>query len=240
MHVSSIIAGALALAPSASAHFLFPHLMLNGVRTGAYEYVREHDFGFMPHNNDWIYSPDFRCNEGSWRHRREPKTAQVTAGRDVVGFNLHLDFDLYHPGPVTVRPPIYLSRAPGDVRDYDGSGDWFKVYQLGHRYPFDGRDQTWLGYGQKNFQFRLPAEIPAGEYLMRIEQMSTHPPYRQKEWYVQCAHLRIASNYTGRAPGPTIRFPGGYNINDPAIQYDSWDSRKPTVVPLPGPQIWPN
>lgn len=103
MHFSTVAAGALALAPQmASAHFLFPHLMLNGVRTGAYEYVREHDFGFMPHNNDWIDSPDFRCNVGSWGHRRQPKTAQVTAGKDTVGFNLHLDFDLYHPGPVTV------------------------------------------------------------------------------------------------------------------------------------------
>lgn len=104
MHFSTVAAGALALAPQmASAHFLFPHLMLNGVRTGANEYVREHDFGFMPHNNDWIDSPDFRCNVGSWNHRRQPKTAQVTAGKDTVGFNLHLDFDLYHPGPVTVR-----------------------------------------------------------------------------------------------------------------------------------------
>lgn len=112
MHFSTVAAGALALAPQmASAHFLFPHLMLNGVRTGAYEYVREHDFGFMPHNNDWIDSPDFRCNVGSWNHRRQPKTAQVTAGKDSVGFNLHLDFDLYHPGPVTVRqtPPFQPS-----------------------------------------------------------------------------------------------------------------------------------
>ncbi|KAK4194720.1 glycosyl hydrolase family 61-domain-containing protein [Triangularia verruculosa] len=172
----------------ASVHFLFPHLMLNGVRTGAYEYVREHDFGFMPHNNDFINHPDFR------------------SGRDTVGFNLHLDFKIYHPGPVT----IYFSKALGDVRDYDGLGEWFKVYQLGTMTPWNGTDQGWLTRDKPNFQFRLPAEIPAGEYLMRIEQMSVHPPYRQKEWYIQCAHLKIASNYNGRAPGPTIRFPGGY------------------------------
>lgn len=106
MHFSTVTAVAFAVAPRlASAHFLFPHLMLNGLRTGAFEYVREHDFGFMPHNNDFINSQDFRCNEGSWRHRREPKTAQVTAGRDTVGFNLHLDFGIYHPGPVTVSTP---------------------------------------------------------------------------------------------------------------------------------------
>ena len=106
--------------------------------------------------------------------------------------------------------------------------------------PWNGTDQGWLTYKKKNWQFRLPAEIPAGQYLMRIEQMSVHPPYRQKEWYVQCAHLDIASNYNGRAPGPTIRFPGGYNINDAAIQLDSWANPKPTFAAMPGPKQWPN
>ncbi|KAH6621145.1 glycosyl hydrolase family 61-domain-containing protein [Chaetomium sp. MPI-SDFR-AT-0129] len=237
MHLSSITAGALALAPQlASAHFLFPHLMLNGVKTEAYEYVREHDFGFNPHKTDWINSEDFRCNEGSWNHRNDPKTAEVTAGQDVVGFNLHLDFAIYHPGPVT----IYLSKAPGDVREYDGSGDWFKVYQLGTQIPWNGTDQGWLTWDQKNFQFTLPNEIPAGEYLMRIEQMSVHQPYREKEWYVQCAHLKIASSYDGPDPSPTIKFPGGYNINDEAIQLDSWAQPPPTYAAMPGPEQWPN
>lgn len=34
---------------------------------------------------------------------------------------------LYHDGPIVA----YLSKAPGDVREYDGSGDWFKIYELG-------------------------------------------------------------------------------------------------------------
>lgn len=126
------------------------------------------------------------------------------------------------------------------MRDYDGSGDWFKVYQLGTMTPWNGTDQGWLTRDKKNFQFRLPAEIPAGQYLMRIEQMSVHPPYRQKEWYVQCAHLNIASSYNGRAPGPTIRFPGGYKISDAAIQLDSWAKPPPTFAPMPGPKLWPN
>lgn len=98
--------GALALLPQlSSAHFLFPHLMLNGVKTGAYEYVREHDNGFQPSwTPEILDSNDIRCNKGSWNHRSQPKTAQVTAGKDVVGFHLHLDFGIYHPGPVTAGP----------------------------------------------------------------------------------------------------------------------------------------
>lgn len=135
---------------------------------------------------------------------------------------------------------IYLSKAPGDVRDYDGSGEWFKVYQLGTRIPWNGTDQGWLTRDLRTFTFRLPQEIPAGQYLMRIEQMSVHPPYRQKEWYIQCAHLNIASEYRGKTPGPTIRFPGGYKVSDPAVQLDSWANPPPTFAPMPGPQIWPN
>ena len=108
MHLPLLASGALALLPQlSSAHFLFPHLMLNGVKTNAFEYVREHDNGFQPSFTPEILSSnDFRCNKGSWNHRSQPKTAKVTAGKDTVGFHLHLDFGIYHPGPVTASPPI--------------------------------------------------------------------------------------------------------------------------------------
>ncbi|EAQ85252.1 hypothetical protein CHGG_09266 [Chaetomium globosum CBS 148.51] len=236
MHFS-LAYGALALLPQLSnAHFLFPHLMLNGVKTGAYEYVREHDNGFQPSFTPEILSSnDFRCNKGSWNHRSQPKTAK-----------------------------IYLSKAPGDVRDYDGSGDWFKVYQLGTMIPWNGTDQGWLTRDLKQFEFKLPNEIPAGQYLMRIEQMSIHQPYRQKEMYFQvrrrqgrtsppivCSQADIPVAFsaptstlpaatTARRPGLTIKFPGGYQPNDPAIQLDSWAQPPPTFAPMPGPALWPN
>jgi hypothetical protein len=54
--------------------------------------------------------------------------------------------------------------------------------------PWNGTDQGWLTRDKKFFDFRLPKEIPAGQYLMRIEQMSVHPPYRAKEFYFQVRH----------------------------------------------------
>ena len=64
---------------------------------------------------------------------------------------------------------------------------------------------------------------------------------RQKEYYVQCAHLKINSNYNGRTPGPTCRIPGGcLKVSDPAVQLDSWAKPPPTFAPPPGPQQWPN
>lgn len=54
--------------------------------------------------------------------------------------------------------------------------------------PWNGTDQGWLTRDLKQFEFKLPKEIPAGQYLMRIEQMSIHQPYRQKEMYFQVRH----------------------------------------------------
>ncbi|KAK2759896.1 hypothetical protein FQN54_002630 [Arachnomyces sp. PD_36] len=228
--------GLAALLPSlSSAHYLFPDLIVNGEISTGYVHVREHDNGFEPSmKEDIVNSDDFRCNKGSENHM-DIEPAVVVAGQDEVGFQVSLGQGLFHPGPIT----IYLSKAPGEVREYDGSGDWFKVYQLGTSDPWDGTDEGWLTWDQSQFTFLLPAEIPAGQYLMRIEQMAVHQPYAGKEFYFQCAHLDIQSDYTGPDPSPTIQFPGGYN-GDPALDFDSWVQPPPSYCPMPGPAQWPN
>ncbi|KAK8097794.1 uncharacterized protein PG998_013280 [Apiospora kogelbergensis] len=227
----------LLLAPSlTAAHYLFPHFIINDTVTKEFEHVREHDNGFQPSWDDGaiLASPDLRCNKGAENHMGAPTPAQVVAGRDVVGFQTNLGTKIYHPGP------IHMSRAPsGNVAEYDGSGDWFKVYQLGTKDPWDGTDQGWLTRDRSQFTFRLPAEIPKGQYLMRIEQMAVHPPYKAKQFFMQCAHVEVDSQYNGSPPGPTIKLPGGYSKNDPAIQLDSW--AKPKYAPMPKPdKMWPN
>ncbi|EMD68959.1 hypothetical protein GGP41_001378 [Bipolaris sorokiniana] len=218
------------------AHYHFPHFVINGQVTGPHQYVREHDNGFQPSWDEgrFINSEHLRCNKGSMNHRTQPKTYKVKAGQDVIGFQASINTELFHPGPVQ----IYLSKAPGDVRDYDGSGDWFKVYQLGHQ-PGSTADSAWLSWHKKQFTFKLPAEIPAGQYLMRIEQITTHPPYTNREFYIQCAHIEVASSYNG-SPSPTFKIPGVYNREQPFFKYDSWAKPQPTVCPLPGPAMWPN
>ncbi|KAK7981421.1 hypothetical protein PG988_003659 [Apiospora saccharicola] len=227
-----------ALTPALTlAHYHFPHLILNDKVTGAHEYVREHDNGFMPSWDDgkFLDSNDLRCNKGSENHRTQPKTAKVVAGKDVVGFATNVQAEIRHPGPLQ----IYMSKAPGDVRDYDGSGEWFKVYQLGHR---DGstEDKAWLPWGQKQFKFALPAEIPAGQYLMRIEHIATHQPYKGREFFLQCAHLQVESAYTGAKPNNTFKIPGVYKRDQDFFQYDSWAKPQPKTCPMPGLAMWPN
>ncbi|KAK7942582.1 glycosyl hydrolase family 61-domain-containing protein [Apiospora aurea] len=229
---------ALAALPALSAaHYLFPSFILNDTVTKEFEYVREHDNGFQPSWDDGaiLASNDLRCNKGSENHMSEPQTAKVVAGVDTVGFQTNLATKIYHPGPVT----IHMSKAPGDVREYDGSGDWFKVYQLGTKDPWDGTDQGWLTRDRSQFTLMLPKEIPKGQYLMRIEQMAVHPPYKAKQFFMQCAHVEVDSQYTGPAPSDTTKLPGGYSKDDPAIQLDSW--AHPKYAPMPKPdKMWPN
>ncbi|KAK7975463.1 hypothetical protein PG989_013926 [Apiospora arundinis] len=234
----NLLASVIITATPSAAHYLFPHFIINDTVTNEFEHVREHDNGFMPSWNDGaiLTSNDLRCNKGSENHMSAPTPAQIVAGRDIVGFQTNLGTKIYHPGPVT----IHMSLAPsGKVAEYDGSGDWFKVYQLGTKDPWDGTDQGWLTRDRSQFTFRLPAEIPKGQYLMRIEQMAVHQPYKAKEFFMQCAHVEVDSQYNGSPPGPTIKLPGGYSKSDPAIQLDSW--AKPTYAPMPKPdKMWPN
>lgn len=100
----ALLAAVAVLPALSSAHYLFPHLYLNGVKTAGYQYVREHDNGFQPSWDDgrFLQSNDIRCNKGSESHRTQTKAAKVVAGKDSVGFGTNLDGRLGHPGPLTV------------------------------------------------------------------------------------------------------------------------------------------
>lgn len=55
----------------------------------------------------------------------QTSTYTVAPG-DNVGFTI--DASISHPGPLSV----WMSKAPDGTaaNEYDGSGDWFKVYEL--------------------------------------------------------------------------------------------------------------
>ncbi|KAL8285876.1 hypothetical protein RB597_002788 [Gaeumannomyces tritici] len=233
--ISSASAALLLLPQLVSAHYLFPHFILNDKVSKPQEFTREHDNGFMPLKTPEILtSDDIRCNKGSMNHRTQPKTAKIKAGQDTVGFKTAVG-NVFHPGPIT----IMMSKAPGSIAEYDGSGSWFKVFEMGTKLPWNGKDDGWLTKDKDRFTFKLTDKIPAGEYLMRIEHMAVHQPFKQKELYIMCAHVEVESSYTGPEPGPTIKLPGGYKTDDKAFGLDSWANPPPKEAFAPGPALWP-
>lgn len=69
-----------------------------------------------------------------------------------------------------------MSRAPsGNVKEYEGDGDWFKV--LESAICNDSGDLTkdaWCTWNEPELEFEIPANIQSGEYLIRAEHVGLH------------------------------------------------------------------
>lgn len=158
----------------------------------------------------------------------------VKAG-DTIGFGTDFNSLIQHPGPLQV----YISKAPGDVREYDGSGDWFKIYELGpEKFSSDGIE--WGATDIGNFTFELPKEIPSGQYLVRIEHIALHGAgdWGQAEFYFNCAQIEVESD-SSAIPGPTVKIPGVYDGYEPGILFYMY---RPWIVnyTMPGPRPFPD
>ena len=68
-------------------------------------------------------SKDLRCNVGGGISNGT-ETVNINAGDS---FTFTLDTAVYHIGPVS----LYMSKAPAAAKDYDGSGQWFKIFDWG-------------------------------------------------------------------------------------------------------------
>lgn len=124
-------AAALSLAVSeASAHYIFQQLTTPSGKGGVYQYIRENSNYNSPVTD--LASNDLRCNVGASGAGTD--TVSVKAG-DSLTFTS--DVAVYHQGPVS----FYMSKAPGSAAEYDGSGGWFKVKDIGP--TFSGGSATW-------------------------------------------------------------------------------------------------
>lgn len=229
---ASVILSLLAAPLAVQAHYIFSQLIVNGqAKGGDYIYIRKNSNSYMPSfTNDVVNSPNLRCNSGA-----QPGSAQtftVKAG-DKIGFKLWYNEFIEHPGPGFV----YMSKAPGSVNSYDGSGDWFKVYESGLCGSNPTVDNNWCTWQKDRIEFTIPARIPPGEYLVRVEHIAIHEMHVQKgQFYMECAQLKIEGP-GGGTPGPLVKIPGLYKTNDPGLVYNKWTSN-PAKYIMPGPSVW--
>jgi hypothetical protein len=110
---------------SVAGHYIFQQFSAGGTKYPVWKYIRRNT------NPAWLQngpvtdlaSTDLRCNVGGGVSNGT-ETITMKAGDE---FTFTLDTAVYHAGPVS----LYMSKAPGAVVDYDGSGPWFKIFDWG-------------------------------------------------------------------------------------------------------------
>jgi hypothetical protein len=227
----------------ANAHYFFNTNIINGVTQPNDKYVRQSTratkfnpikFSTNPaadiRDNSHVDGPDIRCNQGA-SSARGAQVLTVNAG-DEVRFKLAVGATMQHPGPGF----IYMSKAPGNVTTYDGSGDWFKIFEEG---VCDGGDFTstaWCDWDRDWIAGKIPKDTPNGEYLVRVEHIGVHRSHvNQPEHYVSCMQVKVQGGGNG-TPGPLVKFPGAYKQSDGYASFSIYGGRKP--FPMPGPAVW--
>ncbi|KAF2677479.1 lytic polysaccharide monooxygenase [Lentithecium fluviatile CBS 122367] len=205
----------------ANGHYGFPFVEVAGVMSERWEYIRP-TATFGP-NFDYAGPPSM-CGPNGTLPLFPIKTLKVEAGSTIVfgasgqkawpESDSREPFDpkwsIYHDGPATA----YLSKAPGELAEYDGSGEWFKIAAVG---ASDGIQWDVRESAQVNkLSFTIPKTTPPGKYLMRAEHLNILTSYKGTQMYANCAHLEI-TGAGGGTPGPTTKFPGAFDAKDPGI-----------------------
>ena len=110
---------------------------------------------------------DLACRENAFKSANQTNVAVIRAGSDEVGFQTGTvpaprskfqPYPIFHPGPLGV----YLSRAPtGNVLEYDGSGEWFRIYALGYNESIPiNATQQWYAENNETVGHYCVAALP--------------------------------------------------------------------------------
>ncbi|CAI6082982.1 unnamed protein product [Clonostachys chloroleuca] len=233
------------LAQMVSAHYFFDSVVTNGAAGSSFQYIRDFTratkynpikFSSNPavdiRDNSYIDGPDIRCNQGAFSNADKTDILEVAAGSDVT-VKLAVGATMQHPGPAL----FYMSRAPSDVKSYDGSGDWFKIGQEGVcSQGVDFTKDAWCTWDKNTLTATIPKDTPAGEYLLRFEHIGIHKSHvNQPEHYVSCVQVKVTGSGTG-TPGPLVQFPGAYKDTDAYATFSIYGGYKDFV--FPGPAVW--
>ncbi|ESK86500.1 glycoside hydrolase family 61 protein [Moniliophthora roreri MCA 2997] len=216
MRLAASFASLALLAQCASAHYIWTTIVAGGTTSTAA--IRQ------PQNNSPVQdvtSPDITCNANP---APATETVEVPAGSDIT---FKLDNTLYHQGPAA----IYLGQAPGTAADWDGSGtNWFKIAEWGAEFdPF-----SFVDFNLSELTATIPASVPDGEYLARIEQIGLHVA-GAPQWYISCAQIKITGG--GSASPSKVSIPGYVSPDDPGLTVNIYNP-VPTAYTVPGPPVF--
>ncbi|KAK3395324.1 glycosyl hydrolase family 61-domain-containing protein [Sordaria brevicollis] len=210
------VAAAILAASEASAHYIFQQVGAGTSVNPTWKYIRQHTNYNSPVTD--LKSNDLRCNVGASANGVE--TLTVAAGSQIT---FKTDTPVYHQGPTS----IYLSKAPGSLSSYDGSGGWFKIKDWGATFPGGGWTLS------DTYTFTIPSCIPSGDYLLRIQQIGIHNPWPAgiPQFYLSCAHISVTGG--GNASPATVSIPGAFKETDPGYTANIYSNFNSYTVPGP-------
>ncbi|CAE6356440.1 unnamed protein product [Rhizoctonia solani] len=233
MRAGTIIA-ALAAASAAHAHATFQNLWVDGVDEGT-KCVR------APANNSPITdltSNTLACNTNG--EVAAAATCPVEAGTKVA-VEMHQQpndrncateaIGGNHDGPTI----IYMAKVDNAATAVGSEASWFKVAETGLvSKDYWGTDVMNANCGK--VEFTIPADLPAGNYLIRAEVIALHVAgsVGGAQLYMSCYQINVTGG--GAASPATVKFPGAYSPTDPGIlfnMYGSYDS-----YTIPGPAVY--
>lgn len=179
---------AVFIVPLVSAHYFFNELIIDGVETEKFQYVRSNtrDKKYNPtkweniRDNMTPDDLDFRCNKGAFTFAPQTETAEVRAGSKLA-VKVAVDGVIQHPGPALV----WMSKAPTTAQAYKGDSEWFKIFENSVcDKNGDFTKDAWCTWGKDRIEFTVPADLPDGEYLIRPEHVGIHGAHvGQAEFY---------------------------------------------------------
>ncbi|KAI5927035.1 lytic polysaccharide monooxygenase [Camillea tinctor] len=215
--IIQVITAAFA-AQGVSGHYIFQALAKGTAKGAAYEYVRRNTNYNSPVTE--LSSNDLRCNVGG-ATGGNTSTLEMAAGDP---FTFTLDTAVYHQGPVS----LYMSKAPSTAEEYDGSGDWFKIYDWGP--TFNGGQASWTM--KDTYSSTIPKCIPSGEYLLRIQSLAIHNPGAVPQFYIGCGQINVSGGGS-TTPSPTVKIPGAFKATDPGYTANIYTNFNSYTVPGP-------
>jgi len=223
----------LALAGAVVAHYTFPFTTYGGTEDSEYQHIRMTDNHYSQDPVTDVTSFNIRCYDS--QKLQAASVLTVKAGSTIT---ITADGTIYHPGVVNV----YMARAPDgtDVTTWDPTDAvWFKTFQL------TGSSNTQTGFTWPSTtsttvsNIPIPAALPSGYYLLRLEQIGLHVAYDVggAQFYIGCVQLQVTGGGNG-VPGPLVAFPGAYTGNEPGLYINIYGPPYPSTYIQPGPPVW--
>jgi len=104
---------------------------------------------------------------------------------------------------------MYMSKAPNDdVKSYDGSGDWFKIFQEGVcNTNADFTTDAWCTWDRDWIAATIPKDTPSGEYLVRVEHIGKEPHRTRSVISHQPADVNLKASINRSTTNPSTTPP---------------------------------